>query len=282
MPAEFNVLKASRGEHPWREPAEGPDTSDTPEALMARDNTVYAVVVGSRLFGTNLDDQADYDELAICIEPPARVFNTHFHDFKRIRRSRDDHDRTTYGLRHFVSLAAKGDPFVLPMLYAPNSPEYVLAATDLGNELIENRYRFLSRRLVNSHLGFINSMDTRYLSTHSTRKDLVAHYGYDTKAATHTLRVAYQAVELLTKGRITLPLPAEDRELMISIRLGEISKEQVMAMIARRVATIERVAAHTSLPERPDHEALNAWVGSLYRRHWDAHVPPDVIDLDTL
>jgi uncharacterized protein len=125
-------------------------------------------------------------------------------------------------------------------------------------------------------------MDTRYLSTHSTRKDLVANYGYDTKAATHALRVAYQGVQLLLTGEITLPVNTELREQLIAIRLGEISKEQVMAMIAQHVSQIEFAAARNALPERPDHEALNAWVGSLYRRHWDAHVPPDVIDLDRL
>lgn len=44
----------------------------------------------------------------------------------------------------------------------------------------------------------------------TNRPELVAEHGYDTKFAMHALRLGAQGVELLTTGRITLPVPVPD------------------------------------------------------------------------
>jgi hypothetical protein len=42
---------------------------------------------------------------------------------------------------------------------------------------------------------------------HTNRPELVAVHGYDTKYAMHALRLGLQGIELLSTGRITLPVP---------------------------------------------------------------------------
>ena len=53
---------------------------------------------------------------------------------------------------------------------------------------------------------------------HTNRPELVAVHGYDTKYAMHALRLGLQGVELLTTGRITLPVP--DRTAATCVRSG--------------------------------------------------------------
>jgi hypothetical protein len=67
---------------------------------------------------------------------------------------------------------------------------------------------------------------------HTNRPELVATHGYDTKYAMHALRLGLQGVELLTTGRITLPVPEPDRAYLRSVRRGERSLAEVLDAIA--------------------------------------------------
>ena len=49
---------------------------------------------------------------------------------------------------------------------------------------------------------------TGQAGAHTNRPELVAVHGYDTKYAMHALRLGLQGIELLTTGRITLPVPS--------------------------------------------------------------------------
>jgi hypothetical protein len=63
---------------------------------------------------------------------------------------------------------------------------------------------------------------------HTNRPELVAVHGYDTKYA---LRLGLQGVELLSTGRITLPVPEPDRAYLRSIRRGERPLDEVRALL---------------------------------------------------
>jgi len=58
---------------------------------------------------------------------------------------------------------------------------------------------------------------TGQAGAHTNRPELVAIQGYDTKYAMHAFRLGCKGIELLTSGRITLPIPEPHRGYLRSI-----------------------------------------------------------------
>ena len=86
----------------------------------------------------------------------------------------------------------------------------------------------------------------------------------------HALRIGHQGVELLTTGRISLPVAEPARSELMSIRRGEPPLEQVLEAVEQAIARLEEVRHDPKLPDQPDVDAVDAFVASAYRRAWDA------------
>jgi predicted nucleotidyltransferase len=86
--------------------------------------------------------------------------------------------------------------------------------------------------------------------------------GVDFKALSHAVRVNTEAVELLTTGKVTLPLP--NRELILAIKKGEIPFKEVSVMIENGMAEIEAARAVSSLRHEPDLEWAREFVERIY------------------
>ena len=86
------------------------------------------------------------------------------------------------------------------------------------------------------------------------RKAIVAKYGYDTKNASHLLRLYRMGIEFVETGELTVYRP--DREELLAVKNGEWTLEAVKTeaeMLHERM----RSAKETSpLPKNPDTEAI--------------------------
>ena len=100
------------------------------------------------------------------------------------------------------------------------------------------------------------------------RPELIAAHGFDTKYAMHVVRLGYQGIELLTTGRLTLPMPEPVRSRIMQIRLGERTEDEVVAEIEDVERRLIEASAASPLPERPDHERVNEFVVETYREAW--------------
>lgn len=90
------------------------------------------------------------------------------------------------------------------------------------------------------------------------------HDGVDWKALSHAVRVGREAVELLSTGRLRLPLIAAPH--LLAIKLGRVSYGAVEAEIEALRDEVERAAERSALPDEPDHEAAEALVLRAHRR----------------
>jgi len=104
-----------------------------------------------------------------------------------------------------------------------------------------------------------------------SRPELVEKYGYDTKYAAHALRLAIQGWELVTNGRLTLPMPEGDRESVLRVKQGLVARSTVVNMITDyEEDTHDRlVGGHTPLPPKPDRERISAWSVETHRQWWN-------------
>jgi hypothetical protein len=237
-------------------------------------------VVGSGVHGIAIEGTDDHDEMGVFIEPPECIIGTRppiDHYVYRtqpegVRSGPGDTDLVMYSLRRYLRLATKGNPTALLPLFAP--AESVLVLTPLGGELRELGPAFLSQRAVHRFLGYLQSQRERLLGERGgapSRPELVARHGYDTKFASHALRLAHQGFEILHDGRLTLPMPEPARERVRQIKRGEVpSLHEVLAEIdGIRDETQARLeAGDTPLPEHPDLVRISAWSVDAHRRQW--------------
>ena len=245
------------------------------DPVVARAGEILRTVVGSGVHGIAIAGTDDHDEMGVFVEPPGCVLGLAApvpHYVWRTqpeghRSGPGDVDLVLYSLRKYLRLATKGNPTALIPLFAP--PESIVVSTPLGEELRALAPAVLSRQAVHRFLGFMNAQRKR-LITGSNRTELVERYGYDVKYASHALRLAYQGLEVLRDGRLTLPLPAAERERVLEIKRGDVDEPTALARIAAVQAEVERRLADddTPLPARPDLDRISAWAIDAQRRSW--------------
>jgi hypothetical protein len=73
------------------------------------------------------------------------------------------------------------------------------------------------------------------------------------KYAMHALRLGVQGVELLSTGRITLPVPEPSHGYLRSIRRGEVALAEAIAAIDQAKADLALLKNSSVVPAQPDH-----------------------------
>lgn len=270
-----------------------PHASDEARKI-AEDGMILRVQVGSGVHGTSITGQDDRDEMGVCLEPSqfvtglARVPNgvrgvgpsVAFEQYERHtawdrpggvanRSGAGDLDVIIYSARKWARLALAGNPTVLLVLFVPD--EEVVFRNDTGAELVSNAHRFVSRLAADRFLGYLQGQKaamTGQAGAHTNRPELVAVHGYDTKYAMHALRLGLQGVELLTTGRITLPVPEPDLGYLRSIRRGERPLAGVLEAITAAEARLTELRDSPAVPHQPDRRWVDDWLHRSYRSFW--------------
>jgi uncharacterized protein len=129
----------------------------------------------------------------------------------------------------------------------------------------------VSRLAATRYLGYLKGQKaamTGQPGARTNRPELVAVHGYDTKHAMHALRLGLQGIELLTTGRITLPIPEPDRAYLRSIRRGERPLAEVLQAISDAEARLAGLRDSPSIPDEPDRRWIDDWLHRSYMGFW--------------
>jgi uncharacterized protein len=272
-----------------------PHASDEARRI-AEAGLILRTQVGSGVHGTSISGQDDRDEMGICLEPArfvtglARVpsgtlgagARVPFEQYERHtawdragglanRSGAGDLDVIVYAARKWARLALGGNPTVLLVLFVPD--DEVVYRNEVGAELADNAHRFVSKHAAHRFLGYLQGQRaamTGEVGAHTNRPELVAVHGYDTKYAMHALRLGVQGVELLTTGRITLPVPEPDRSYLRAIRRGEVPLPDVLAAIDRAEARLLELREASTVPDEPDRAWVDDWLHRRHLEYWAA------------
>lgn len=186
------------------------------------------------------------------------------------RSAAGDLDVVIYSARKWARLALAGNPTVLLLLFVPD--DEVVYRNEAGAELAANADRFVSQLAADRFLGYLRAQKDAMLGlagAHGNRPELVAIHGYDSKFAMHALRLGVQGIELLTTGRLTLPVPQPAREYLRSVRRGEVSKAEVIDTIEVSEAKLQSLRTSGVVPEQPDRQWVDGWLHRSYLRYWE-------------
>ncbi len=252
---------------------------------IAESGTILRCQVGSGLHGTSIEGTDDRDEMGICIEPPAHVIGlqrfeqwvyrtawertgTGLRSPNQPTSGPGDLDLTVYSLRKWMRLALRGNPTVLLPLFAPEHE--LVTVTPLGRELRDLAPAIISRAAAKSFLGYATAQRERLLGLRGQKgvNRPINAAGYDGKFAMHMLRLGFQGIELLETGRITLPIPEPDLTFLRQVRTGEAALPDVLATAEENERRLSELGETSPRPAEPDHETIDAWLVSAYRRCW--------------
>ena len=84
----------------------------------------------------------------------------------------------------------------------------------------------------------------------------------------HALRLGFQGVELLTTGRITLPVPEPARTQLRAVRRGEVTLAAVLSAIDEAEQSLIALRASADLPDEPDRAWADDWLHRSYLAYW--------------
>jgi hypothetical protein len=98
----------------------------------------------------------------------------------------------------------------------------------------------------------------RRLSQFGSRLELVTKYGYDTKFASHLIRLIVEGIELLSTGDLIFPL--KEAPLLRDIRQGKYSMDDVLKMAEEYERAIEVLYESSSLSHSSDFETVQNFV----------------------
>ncbi len=253
--------------------------------------TILECVVGSTVHGTAVKDGLeDLDLMAVVIEDQKTFAGFNATDTwtsrtkpMGVRSEAGDVDYVAYGLRKYLNLALKGNPSILLMLFVP--PEHIRESTIEGRALRGLASSVVSKQAYMPFRGYMRQQHERLLGLRGqrnvTRPELVEAYGYDTKYAAHVIRLGLQGTELLTTGRMSLPMQEADRELCVKVRTGGFTLVQVSEQIIEAEKRLDAAYAASTLQERPDTATVERWMLYAYLDYWNGNpktiVPTEVV-----
>lgn len=236
--------------------------------------TILLTRTGSHAYGTNTPN-SDEDFKGICI-PPAEYYlglksineyNTA--GGKNFTKNQPgDIDITVTHINKFVRDAMNGVPNNLDILFCRD--EDIIYIDDFGKELRKIRKDFLSKALKHKFCGYAHSQKHKIIvkkGNGSGRQDLIETYGFDTKYASHAVRLLTSVVEILETHDYHTYRP--ERELLLDIRNGKYTMEQVFEMLDNLETKVEELYVTSDLPYSCDYNKINNWLININRKALD-------------
>lgn len=246
----------------------------------AKQKSILLCEVGSKAYGTSVDDNSDIDLMGVQLEPLVTILTKDIpkpfvwrdaaqrEGTHNAKSKAGDLDLKLYGLKHFVRLALNGNPDVLMLLYTKP-----LSGDARGMRLQGMRDKFISKDAIPKFMGYLNNQRLRLLGEKGQkdvhRPDLVEKYGYDTKYAMQMIRLGLQGLELAQTAYISIPMPADDAEDCKDIRLGKWTEADCIDYAKYLEAEIARCKGnHSPLPDKADADFVWDYTASTYLEHW--------------
>ena len=103
-----------------------------------------------------------------------------------------------------------------------------------------------------------------------TRTDLIERLGYDTKYASHVIRLGLQGIELLETGKLTIPLQTTPVKILLDIRAGKWTFDEVMRTIGNLETRLKDLVKDSPVQSLPNLDVVEEWMRETYWGTWKA------------
>ena len=182
--------------------------------------------------------------------------------FETKEYQRGKFDIVVYSLKKFIRLLLKGNPNIISLLWL-KSEHYRFINKQLGQPIIDNRNKLIGAKPIydafNSY-AFSQFKRMTHFQKYAgymgkKRKALVDKYGYDTKNASHLIRLLQMCKEFLKDGRFYVW--RENRQELMDIKLGKWNLLKVKEKAEKLFNECQTAFDNTKLPMYPDYDVAN-------------------------
>jgi len=246
---------------------------------MIEEQVILQGVMGSRSVGTDTAD-SDYDFMSVVLGHEDVYLGMDWwgqqgtKEVHTIAEDGKDSEHIYYEIVKFLRLCQNFNPNVVPLLWL--RPEDYLVCTPIGQELLANRDMFNSKKSFHAFAGYaygqLKKMGLDGAATGrmgAKRKALRDKYGYDTKYAYHTIRLAHMLHEFLDSNGTVLNVYRKglDDEYLISIRNGAFTHSEIMQKATSLLESAKDKVEASSLPDEPDKVRIRDFCKQALRKH---------------
>ncbi len=241
------------------------------------DSTVILGYVGSLSHGTfvpSTDPNSIDDKDVMGISIPPMAYYTGLKKFEGKQFWDGEWDIVYYEFRKYMRLLLKSNPNVMALMWLEEN-DYI-KVTEPGKLLIANRNIFVSKKAFKAFSGYATSQlkrmtriggDSKSGYLGAKRKGLVEKYGYDTKNASHLIRLLRMGIEYLTEGK--LYVKRQDSAELIRIKHGEYSLEKIERMAEDHFKLAQEAYIRSSIPVEPDWDKADKLCQKIVESHLD-------------
>ena len=211
----------------------------------------------------------DKDVFGIFI--PTKEYIIGLKQYDHYESIKNEWDVLYYSLKKFVSLALKGNPNVLCLLWL--NQNFYTQITPIGQKLIDNRDIFTSKACHASFVGYaygqLRRMEKFGKMSHmgAKRKELVDKFGYDPKHGSHCLRLLKMGVEYLTTGELNV-FRDVDKQMLLAVKMGEWPLEKIKEEADRLFKLADEALVRSPLAVKPDYDKANQLLIDLTEEYW--------------
>lgn len=180
------------------------------------------------------------------------------------RSGPNDIDVNVYSLRKFARLAENGNPSILTALFSEKK-----LVQDGSFDFEELATLIRSKRVGYAFLGYMNEQLNRWQGKSSkrvSRPELVEAHGYDTKYASHVIRLGAQGIEYMKEGRFSVPMDVLAAQFISGIRAGDMKEQEALRWAEKQREALEQAVEASSFPEKS--ESIDEWLTDAYSREY--------------
>jgi predicted nucleotidyltransferase len=236
--------------------------------------TAYRGSIAHGLYVPKSDPNSidDKDVMAVCLPPLEYYFGLKTFGSRGTKEIFiGEWDIVIYEFKKFISLLLKGNPNVIGLLWMEE--KNYINIHPIGYRLIKLRSLFSSKQIYYSFVGYAKGQFKRmerfkhngYMG--AKRKELVSKFGYDTKNASHLIRLLRMAIEFLNTGEFIVERKHDACELL-DIKKGKWTLEKVKEESKRLFNLADESFLKCQLPNKPDMEEINKFCNWALTRYF--------------
>lgn len=206
----------------------------------------------------------DIDTISVYAYPKQYYYTLegYAHAKETYELKKDEIDEVGYEIHKMFHLLAGMNPNVINTLYMRG--EDYIAVHPAWHHVIEHRDVFVSKNLIyNCFGGYARAQLKRMDESNpykgymgARRKEMVKLIGYDSKNASHLIRLLKMGIEFIRDGQPVVYRTA-DRDELIEIKLGEWSLDRVKATAEQLFKEFEVEYKLSKLPENNNKFEIN-------------------------
>lgn len=224
---------------------------------------ILAVMAGSRGHGFDTPE-SDYDIHGVFVRPTETVLGldgvgTETYEWKGEYQGKPC-DFVFHEIGKFLSLCLKGNPTALNVLAFDVLPGFSNDAWYTAGSLRSLLPKLIHKNTLKPFLGYAKDQLRRLDEGMSVHGKGGKPSG---KWAAHVFRILWQGLELADKGKLIVRFDPEQTMILLDVRSGNFALDTARGMALVWIKELEEYVdgkEPTPLPEKPDREAVNAFL----------------------